>query len=193
MVQWDLYIEHTPYSKEHCFYDKNLLPQFKQPNQASYSLFRELMQFIDVCFLDINSLQYKQRPLLAAFMYLTLGKYYKVFNVEEITNIFVNSSFFLLCNNEMFNGLFGNFLNFSFGYQLADLLPYIQYASSFFNLNLNFDLPISTTSNEKILEVSLFFYYYIMLPIKQKLNFSKKISFFPFPCFIRIFYLKFFF
>lgn len=53
---------------------ESLRPQFKAPNEESYRLFRELFQIVDLCLLDVQSLQYNQRGLVLAVMYLVIGK-----------------------------------------------------------------------------------------------------------------------
>lgn len=156
MTQWDLYIENSPYAKNHplILASTEGLINFKQPNEKSYARFREIMQIIDCAVLDIQTLQYKPRTLIAAFMYLTIGKHYKQFTVEQIYEEFPSSSLYLLDQEYAFNDLFGDFLLYSFGFQLIDLLPSIQYASTFFKLPLNFDLPTAAKINkENVLEV----------------------------------------
>ena len=83
MNQWDLYIEHSEYAKNHSLIKANKieLMQFKQSNQKSYAKFRELMQLIDCTVLDIQTLQYKPRVLIASMMYILLGKYFKNFTL----------------------------------------------------------------------------------------------------------------
>ena len=161
MNQWDLYIEHSQYAVKHPLilsFDEGMI-QFKQPNEKSYARFRELMQLIDCSLLDSQTLQYKSRALIASLMYLVLGKHYKQFSVQQIVDDFPKSSLYLLDNEYAFNDLFENFLLFSFGFQLIDLLPSIQYASTYFRLNLNFDLPTAAKVNkENVLEVAIISY-----------------------------------
>jgi hypothetical protein len=53
-----------------------------------------------------------------------------------------------------YNDLFQHFLKKSFGFQLIDLLPNIQYISTFFQLPMNYDLPAAAKLNkENVLEV----------------------------------------
>jgi len=47
-----------------------------------------------------------------------------------------------------FNAYFGRFLQISFGYQLIDLLPTIQFAASFFILPMNHDPPAGSSPKE---------------------------------------------
>jgi len=155
MCQWDLYVEHTDFAKNHPLVRDNEegLIQYKQPNEKSYARFREMMQLIDCAILDVQTLQYKPRTLIASFMYMTLGKYFKQFTTQQIHDEFPHSSLHLINQEYAFNHLFGDFLIYSFGFELIDLLPSIQYGSTFFKLPLNFDLPTAAKINkENVLE-----------------------------------------
>ncbi len=85
MCQWDLYVEHTDFAKNHPLVRDNEegLIQYKQPNEKSYARFREMMQLIDCVILDVQTLQYKPRTLIASFMYMTLGKYFNPLHVLD--------------------------------------------------------------------------------------------------------------
>lgn len=115
---------------------------FRQLKKDSYyryihfTRYREMMQLLDCALLDVQTLQYKLRPLVASFMYIILGKDYGQFNLEQITQTFPTSSLYLLDKNFAYNDLFGRFLDRNFGFQLEDLLPCIQYASTYFSLPL---------------------------------------------------------
>ena len=112
------------------------------------------MQLIDITALDIQTLQYKPRALLASLMYLLLGKHYKQFSTEQILEEFPRSSYFLINEEIEFNVLFQDFLIYSFGFQLCELLPSVQYASTFFILKMNYDLPTAAKVNkENVLDV----------------------------------------
>ena len=100
-------------------------------------------------------------------MYLVLGKHYKQFSIQQIVEEFPKSSLYLLDNESAYNDLFEDFLLYSFGFQLIDLLPSIQYASSYFKLPLIFDLPTAAKVNkENVLEVKVTFYSLIIFAIK---------------------------
>jgi hypothetical protein len=101
--------------------------------------------------LDAQSLQFKPRILLASFMYLVLAWHYRVFTLKHIQEEIGSSSRFLLegRNNKYFhllegnefNSFFGAFVRFTFGFNLVDLLPAIQFASSFFVLQFQDHVP----------------------------------------------------
>ena len=167
LSQWDLYIESAPFAINHPLVQKLDEPiQFRKPCEKSYSRFREINQLIDCAILDIESLQYNPRTLLAAFMYLILGKHYRQFTVKEIVEDFSQSSLFLMNSKIALNGLFGEFLHFSFGFELRDLLPSLQYAATFFRLPLNFDLPpVAKMNNQKVLEVTHLFIVILQLTV----------------------------
>lgn len=67
---------------------------------------------------------------------------------------FPSTSMYLLSTEYEFNDFFNYFLCNSFGIQLIELLPYIQFISTFLIIQLDYDLPTSVKVNrEKILEV----------------------------------------
>ena len=112
------------------------------------------MQLLDSALLDIQTLQYKLRPLVAAFMYIIIGRDFDQFNKDQIIEQFPSSSLYLLDGNFAFNNLFAKFLELHFGLALTDLLPNIQYASTFFSLEMSWDLPSIFKLNRKgLLEV----------------------------------------
>ena len=91
--------------------------------------------------MDIQTLQYSSRDLVAAFMYIILGSGYEQFDIEQIVENFPSSSTYLLDPTYAFNNLFSDFMKTLFGCELEPLLPYIQYASTYFALELSFELP----------------------------------------------------
>ena len=148
MSQWDMYIQQSPYAMNHPLIRSVSDPfiVFKQPTEKAYAKFREFMQVIDIALLDVVSLQYQPRAIIASTMYLMLVYHFGQATKEIISAEFVYSSHFL--NPEYpFNDLFSDFLVQSFGFQLAELLPTIQYMSTFMALPFNYNLP--TTSSEQ--------------------------------------------
>lgn len=59
---------------------------FKKNSDDSYRAYRMMMQLIDCAALDIQTVQYKQKLLVCAFMYLVLGKEMGIFKTKVITN-----------------------------------------------------------------------------------------------------------
>lgn len=59
---------------------------------------------------------------------------------DKVVSVFPHSSQFLL-EDSVFNNFFKQFLEESFGQNLHDLLPMIQYCATFVILPLKFDLP----------------------------------------------------
>lgn len=160
LSQWDLYIEKSAYAIEHPLakaLGKDALIQFKQPNEKSYAIYREIMQYIDCLVLEVEHLQYNKRTLVAGLIYLVLGKQYKQFTVKHITEEFPVSSVFLLDKRNAYNDLFADFLGYIFGFTMEELLPSIQYAAPFFKLPLNYDMPRAVqVKGNQIIEVKYF-------------------------------------
>jgi len=154
MNQWDLYVERSEHAQNHPLIQSlnGEMIQFKQSNQKSYARFREMMQMIDCAVLDAQTLQYKPRALIASVMYVLLGKYFNQFNSNQMFEQFPDNDYYLHPSNQ-FNNLFGNFLLYSFGFELKDILPSIQYVATYVKLPLHVDMPKAVKmSKENILE-----------------------------------------
>jgi len=151
MNQWDLFVE-NPQNLSNV---KLPIKLFKLPNEESYLLFREYMQILDNLVLEIQTLQYKPRALIASLLYLILGKNLKQFSLQQILEEFPFTSNFLINNKIKFNYVFSTFLTFCFGFEIFELLPTIQYVATFFALNIINNLPTAAKLNkENVLEVN---------------------------------------
>lgn len=93
-------------------------------------------------------------------MYLVLGIKLQQFTLEQIVEEFPHRSMYLLDQEEYaLSNLFGYFLNSYFAIELVDLLPTIQYASTYFNFEIEYRLPsIIEYKKEELLDVRYEFY-----------------------------------
>jgi len=142
MGQWDTYIQVSEYARGHVLIQSVSDPMvvFKLPNEKAYSRFRELTQLLDLVTLDIMTLRYHPRALVASALYVLLAFHFGQATIEEIVNQFPNGSLFI--NPQYpFNDLFSDFLRASFGFDLPELLPTIQYMSGFLALPFNYTVP----------------------------------------------------
>lgn len=156
MTQWDNFTEESDYVKRHILARSKPLPRFRQPTEQAYALFRELMQLLDAAVLEIQTLQYKSRAIIAAFMYVLLGKELNQFSKDKIVEEFPCSSLYLLDESFAFNDLFAKFMNECFAMSLLDLLPTIQYVATFFGLPIVINLPVAAkVDKENVLQVNL--------------------------------------
>jgi hypothetical protein len=148
MLQWDFFVEGIKAAAEEDFKEdprhdliaKNFIT-FLQGDGHSYYRFREIMQLLDTMLLNVSTLQYKQRTLVAAVMFLSLGRRLSIFTTDQIVSEFPESSLYVLDDKITFNSLFNSFAFFAFGYTLAELLPAIQYCATYFGLPLHFNMP----------------------------------------------------
>ncbi len=99
-----------------------------------------MTQYIDFALLDIQTLQYKNRTLAAAFLYLTILLRLEIHSAEEVADKFRYHSNLILSATP-FNVFYSNFLIDSFGFPLKDILPAVQYCSIFVILPLSSDMP----------------------------------------------------
>ncbi len=99
-----------------------------------------MTQYIDFALLDIQTLQYKNRTLAAAFLYLTLLVRLELHEPKTIAGNFRSNSKFIL-DGSPFNRYFSKFLEDSFNFPLKDILPAVQYCSIFVILPVDFEFP----------------------------------------------------
>lgn len=156
MIQWDNFIEKSEFARSHCLIENTaIVPVFKKPHSESYNLYRGYMELIDCAILDVQTLKYNIRAIVASFMYILLGKQFEQFTEEQILEEFPSSSQYLLDTGFAYNNLFSHFLENYSGLPLCGILPTIQYCSTFFNLVLHIELPVAAKVDRKnVLEVS---------------------------------------
>ncbi len=82
MSQWDIFISSNDYGKSHPLFVGHERVTFKQLDENSYKMFREMMQLIDCSVIDIQTAQYKPKMLVCSFMYLLLGRELGIFDAK---------------------------------------------------------------------------------------------------------------
>lgn len=155
MERWDNFIENSDFARTHYLIkDAIILPLFKKPLRESYDMYRELMELIDCSILDVQTLKYNLRSIIAAITFIFLGRHFYQFTQKQILVEFPICSQHLLDTSFAFNNLFSNFMENYAGSSLCGLLPTIKYCSTFFSLQLHLELPIAAKIDRKnILEV----------------------------------------
>jgi cyclin E len=155
-AQWDAFVDTSPSAQENVLLASVDFPvKFKLPTQASYALYRHLMQILDSTILDAQTLQYRQRALVLSAMYILLGREFQQFTTDIIVAEFPCSSQYLLDEAFAYNNLFGLYLQECFGVELSNLLPTIQYVATFFAADLDISLPIAAKiDKENVLQVT---------------------------------------
>jgi len=103
-----------------------------------------------------NSKDFQGGMLVAGAMYIVLCLNLRLFNREEVITHFSNSSLYLLEESIQFNKTFSGFINACFNIGIDELIPFVQYASRFFSMELDNCLP-HHWSDECALEVKLNF------------------------------------
>ncbi|CAD8074061.1 unnamed protein product [Paramecium primaurelia] len=112
----------------------------KKSNEESYKLFRKLCQLIDCTLMDIQTLQYIPRTIIASYMYLIISFQLNVFDIDML-EVMSRTSMFLLNRDNQFNQIFEQFVSITFGFALHDILPAIQYTVGFYELQINYETP----------------------------------------------------
>lgn len=118
-------------------------------------MFRQLLQFIDCVILDIQTAQYKPILIVLSLMYLIIGVKLAGFTYEEIHQVFPRVSHYLLDQTSYFNDLFLNFVLSSFGMNLMEILPSVQYTASYFNLTLTYEKPLLGDNENELEQMEL--------------------------------------
>ena len=120
------------------------------------------MQLLDCCAIDPENLIYKQRLIVVSFMYIILGKSFEQFTLRKIIDEFPHSSCYLLSPKYAINDLYSDFLRNCCGFELSDLLPFIQYASSYFEMPISKDYPsIVKSDRERVMSVRKLIFYFL--------------------------------
>jgi len=106
-----------------------------------------------------STLEYKFEMIVAGTIYVFLGLYFEFFSKEEVATQFKESSLFLLDETSQFNQIFSNYLVLHLGVTLAELLPFVQYVSSFFLLPMDYTLHKECKKNNTF-DVSIFLTFF---------------------------------
>jgi hypothetical protein len=149
MVQWDAFTEKSQYARDHTLLRKADPVKFLVPCERSYKLFRSLLQLLDAASLEVQTLQYKQKALIASFIYLVIGKELGQFDEQSILEEFPRTSLYLFNRKNAFNDLYAFFLSEFFGIDIFGLLPTIQFAATFFGVKLAMNLPVAAKIDRK--------------------------------------------
>lgn len=142
-LNWDIFSKEYNEKYSHDFGLSNTikLPRFRTSSNEEYFLFRNFFQIVDVLALDHTSLQYSEKCLCAATIYLLMGLFLKFFDIVKIVKEFTTdpSSYGAYYDlNMIFNRFLMNFLNCEFD----DLSDHITYVSFFFNLKFDYAPPV---------------------------------------------------
>ena len=105
------------------FVEKQKKIYFRRQHPKSYQRYRSLTQLIDFAYLDIKSFKFKIRALVTAFLFLYVGKLWKVFNKKVILKLFTHCPFYAVYFNTSYNGYFNRFLIQTCDISLGALLP----------------------------------------------------------------------
>jgi hypothetical protein len=157
MAEWDSFIEDSKLLIENKLINNpdGEIVCFKQANERSYTKFRELSQILDLIILNIDSLQYPNRTLVAGILYLLAGKSFKEFDSNQILDEITCDSNFLYRDITGFNQIFSEFLKKSFSFDLSEIVPAIQYVAQYFAVKICYDLPIAAKkSPDTVLSVN---------------------------------------
>jgi hypothetical protein len=89
MQQWDIYITTSEIGKGHSLTKDRINDPiiFKLANEKSYTLYREIMQLIDISMLDSMTLQFQPRTIVAACFYFVIGLHFQAINIQPLFDV----------------------------------------------------------------------------------------------------------
>ena len=167
---WDYFVQNN--SKARSMPDN--FSTLKSSNSTSYKLFREFMQIIDATTLDIVSLQYKPRAIIASALYLVNGmKYFNISPQQLFDDL--KSKTFQITESE-YSEMFNEFLDVSFGFSLDELIPTIEYLISFLLLSFEYEPPNSSDSKYVVDDSNMEEFYSMMMHNKSQLSLVSSFS-----------------
>jgi len=145
MNEWDSFVEESK-----LFIESKLINNpngeiicFKQANEQSYTKFREFSQIMDLLVLNIETLQYPNRTLVAGIIYILAGRAFKEFDTDQIINEISCDSKFLYRDITGFNQIYSEFVKKSFSYDITEIVPAIQYVAPYFQVKFCYELPMA--------------------------------------------------
>jgi hypothetical protein len=150
LCQWDVYLDSFEEVREKfsLFSGKSNLVYFKKPDEETYFIFRQITQLTDVIVLDINYLNFSLRELVAACLFITIGKNLNIFDKPGELN---DMTYLLkVSRNNYFADIFSEFLHQSFGFTIQCIYLAIIFVSKFTKLNFSTELPLIAQTNEDI-------------------------------------------
>lgn len=165
MFQWDMLIEEKAGVPEALFMDLELL-QFKQTNESSYKLFRELYQLMDCAILDYNWVKIEGKMFVLGFITLLLWSYMMKIELKGVRERYME---IFIEDQGGVKKMIEEFLKRANNCRLEDFGKGLGFCAGFFGLEMEYDYPMATKINrENVLEV---FILVFLLYIKEILWF----------------------
>jgi hypothetical protein len=145
--KWDDFVN---FFASHFAYDINFkslqLPTFRERTNEDYVFFRNMFQILDNITLDIEYLQYSEKFLVLAVIYLFVGIYLRYFTITDVFNEFCKD---IHCYTNFYdlNIIFNRFLNNYIICELDDIVEHIYYVSQFFVIEFDYS-PVRSLHDE---------------------------------------------
>ena len=141
--KWDKFVQE--FNEKHSYdldplFKKIKLPKFRSKTDEEYYFFRNFYQIIDAITLDIEYLNYSEKILTAATIYLLLGIYLNCFNISNIVKEFWKDES-IFSNYYELNIIFNKFVETYLECRLDIIIPHSMYVCFFFNLKFDYDPP----------------------------------------------------
>ncbi len=165
--KWDTYT--SEFNTLHSFdmpahLRRNLkLPKFRAKSDEEYLLFRNFFQIIDLISLDIPSLQFSEKLIVASVIYILLGLYLRWFSISNVVNDFTRNPY--ACSNYYeLNIIYNRFISKFLQIELNALHHHILFTSFFFNMRFEYNLPNVTAdveNQQRVVRLKIILPFYI--------------------------------
>ncbi len=137
-LKWDKFAKHFP-SKHSYDLPPNfkiaVLPQFRTNDDF---FFRNYFQIIDAITLDIDSLNYSERIISAAIIYLLLGIYLGFFNIQDLVLKFWKDPMYYYSNFEELNIIFQRFVDIYLDCGFDVVIGHVWFVGFFFSMKFDY-------------------------------------------------------
>ena len=154
---WDMIIEEKAGVPDSNLMELELV-QFKQMDETSYKIFRELYQLIDCAFLEYEILKFDMKLVILSFISLLLWSHLVKINSKEVATRYMEV---MEEDGKGVNRLMMEFVRRADGVRLEALRETLPFCARFFELEMDYDYPMVTrVKAEEVMEVNLIYFFY---------------------------------
>jgi hypothetical protein len=135
--------------------NNNTVIYFKKTDELCYQVYREVTQMIDLLTLNVATLRYNTRHLVASCIFIVLCMNFEVayFTRSEMNAYQFDEEFYYNLINETDSPhrylveIYSSFLHQSFNFTFEDIIYTLTYCSKYMQFEFIYDLPMVMQSN----------------------------------------------
>lgn len=95
-----------------------------------------------------HSKEFQGGMLVAGAIYIILCVNIGLFETDEVVKYFSKSSLYLLDDSIEFNSVYSKFIMACFQIEIEEIIPFVQYCSKFFSLQMDNSLPTACKNDD---------------------------------------------